>query len=183
MSFLGPSEEAVDFYHRLIKSGEGLEADSRLAQPSPPPVESKRWGTKQVEILSVQFVNENGEPKEVFQTGEYFEARISYVSRLEKEKPVFGVAIRTIYKLLIYGPNTLDAGLSEEIAPEGVVRFVIPRLPLLEGDYLFSTAVYDESLMTSYDHHEMMYHFQVPGSSGRDFGSVRIHSEWKIEGK
>jgi ABC-type polysaccharide/polyol phosphate transport system ATPase subunit len=183
MSFLGPSEEAVDFYHRLIKSGEGLEADSMLAQPSPPPVESKRWGTKQAEILSVQFVNENGEPKEVFQTGEYFEARISYVSRLEKEKPVFGVAIRTVYKLLIYGPNTLEAGLSEEIAPKGVVRFVIPRLPLLEGDYLFSTAVYDESLKTAYDHHEMMYHFQVPASRGRDFGSVRIHSEWKIEGE
>ena len=182
MSFLGPAEEAVAHYHQLIKSAEGLEADSRLPQQPPPPAEAKRWGTKQVEIKSVDFVDEEGRAKKNFISGGYFEAQISYISRLgREERPIFGVSMSTIYKLLIYGPNTLEAGLPRKIPPEGVVRFIVPHLPLLEGDYLFSAAVYDESLRTAYDHHEMMHHFRVIPSGSREIGSVRIRSEWKIE--
>jgi ABC-type polysaccharide/polyol phosphate transport system ATPase subunit len=181
MSFLGPAEEAVAHYHQIIKGGEGLEADSRISQP-PPPAEAKRWGTKLVEIKSVSFVDEQGRPQGNFNSGDYFEARIDYVSRLEDPAPpIFGIAISTIFRLLIYGPNTLEADFPQEIPSEGVVRFIIPRLPLLEGDYLFSAAVYDGSLQTAFDHHEMMYHFRVMPSGGRDFGSVRIESKWGID--
>jgi ABC-type polysaccharide/polyol phosphate transport system ATPase subunit len=178
MSFLGGAEEAVRHYRQLIKSGEGLETVKQDPLTAP---QGSRWGNKKLEILSVRFVDEMGKGKKAFHTGDYFEARISYHSRLEKDRPVFGVAFSTIYKLLIYGPNTLEAEIPEEIPSKGVVRFIIPSLSLLEGDYLFSAAAYDETLTQAFDHHEQMYHFRVLLAGQQEFGSVRIRSEWKIE--
>ena len=182
MSFLGKAEEAVGHYHKLIKGGEGLETDTRLPQKPAPKVETGRWGNKQLEIKTVDFVDAKGRPKGVFKTGDYFEARIAYASRLKDECPIFGVAINTMYKLLIYGPNTLETKLPEKIPNRGIVRFIIPKLPLLEGNYLFSAAAYDKTLKNAYDHHDRMYHFRVLPDRGDDFGSVRIRSEWEIEG-
>ncbi len=177
-SFLGGAEEAVRHYQRLIKSGEGLEKNRQESRPETKP---SRWGSKDVEILSVDFVDDTGKRKEDFLPGDYFEARIHYRSLLKKERPVFGVAVSTIYKLFIYGPNTLEADLPERIPDAGAVRFIIPRLPLMEGDYLFSAAVYDETLAHAYDHHEHMYHFRILPDKRREFGSVRIQSMWKLE--
>ena len=96
---------------------------------------------------------------------------------------VFGVAISTIYKLLIYGPNTLESPIDGEIADKGIIRFIVPSLPLIEGDYLFSAAAYDPLLKTAYDHHENMYHLRVLSKGKKEFGSVHIQSRWAVEGK
>ncbi len=181
ISFLGEAQEAVDHYRLLLKSGEGLDSDSRMPEPAPSEVESKRWGDKQVEITAVRFVGESGKEKISFQPGDYFEAQISFTSHQAQEVPVFGVAINTIYKLLIYGPNTLEEAGPDHFPQQGTVRFIIPSLPLYKGDYLFSAAVYDRTLETAYDHHDMMYHFRVDSSKVRDFGCVSIQSQWKIE--
>jgi ABC-type polysaccharide/polyol phosphate transport system ATPase subunit len=182
MAFLGPPKEAVDFYHRLLRRGEGLDADARLEKQAGPAAvsETRRWGNKKVLLTSVRFVDDRGQAKDAFYQGDYFEAQIAYVSHLEKTTPVLGVAIDTIYKLLIYGPNTLEASLSKKIGRRGVLRFIIPSLPLLEGDYLFSAAAYDWTLQTAYDHHQQMYHFRVLRRGGRTFGCVKIDCRWDI---
>jgi ABC-type polysaccharide/polyol phosphate transport system ATPase subunit len=182
-SFLGAADEAVDHYHQLLKTGEGLESDRRVEGPEAQPVEAKRWGDKQVEIKAVTFVDDTGKPKKIFRPGDYFEAQITYVSHLEAGVPVFGVAISTIFKLLIYGPNTLEARMPAVVPKKGVVRFTIPSLPLFRGDYLFSAAAYDERLIKAYDHHEMMYHFRVESEKEGGFGCVRIDSHWQVEGE
>lgn len=177
-SYLGGSEEAVRHYRHLIQSGEGLDRRRQEARPEP---DSSRWGSKEVEIESVDFVDEKGRTKKDFLPGDYFEARIRFRSSLKDQTPVFGVAVSTIYKLFIYGPNTLETEFPDNIPSSGVVRFIIPQLPLMEGDYLFSAAVYDETLSKAYDHHEQMYHFRILSDQRKEFGSVRIHSLWKLE--
>lgn len=117
MVFLGQPEEAVNFYLDLIKKGEGLEGIVRAPGETLEQVlasDARRWGNKQIEITRVEFVDEAGQPKEVFRTGDYFEARISYVNHGVEDQPVFGVAIYTIYRLLLYGPNTLDQKLGTQ---------------------------------------------------------------------
>jgi len=180
-SFLGPPEEAVKHYHHVITSREDAAIATGAEGQQAASIDSRRWGNRQVEITSVRFVDESGNAKHDFQTGDYFEAQISYLSRLKDRRPVFGVAISTVYKLLIYGPNTLEKELKGEFKEKGLVRFIIPKLPLFEGDYLFSAAAYDSSLSQAYDHHEMMYHFRVLGYGAREFGCVRIDSRWEIE--
>jgi ABC-type polysaccharide/polyol phosphate transport system ATPase subunit len=177
-SFLGGPEEGVRHYRQLLKEGTSLDAPRK----EPLPVsDSNRWGTKEVEILSVNFVDGEGREVREFTSGGPFEVRIRFRSRLKEGRPVFGVSLSTIYKLLIYGPNTLEADWPQRTPSSGVVRFTIPNLPLLEGDYLFSAAVYDETLAQAYDHHEHMYHFRVLPQAGREFGSVRIQSHWMLD--
>ena len=183
-SFLGKAEEAINHYLQLIKSGEGLEEDARRPEPGAVAAaeDSRRWGTRKVEIVGVDFVDEKGSRKNVFATGDYFEARLSYVSHEAGVKAVFGAAFNTIYKMLIYGPNTLESDFPDSLPERGTVRFIVPRLPLFEGDYLFSASVYDPGLSVAYDHHEMMYFFRVVSRGGRDFGCVRIDSRWDLAG-
>lgn len=180
-SFLGPTEEAVAHYQELIKGREGLEEDT-APKPAAIPYtdESQRWGNKLVELKDVHFVDETGMPKKFFRTGDYFEARIAYRSRLEGEAPVFGVALSTLQHLLIFGPNTLESAFPDPIPAEGTVRFIIPSLPFLEGEYLLSVSAYDRSLQTAYDHHEQMYYFRVMKHPEREFGTVRIGCRWEI---
>jgi ABC-type polysaccharide/polyol phosphate transport system ATPase subunit len=181
-SFLGGAEEAISHYLQLIKSREGLEEDARRPEPGAVAAaeDSRRWGNRKVEIVGVDFVDKEGNRKNVFATGEYFEARLTYVSHAAGVKAVFGAAFNTIYKMLIYGPNTLESDFPDSLPERGTVRFIVPRLPLFEGDYLFSASVYDPSLTVAYDHHEMMYFFRVISPGGRDFGCVRIDSRWEI---
>jgi ABC-type polysaccharide/polyol phosphate transport system ATPase subunit len=181
MSFLGSTEDAVNHYHQLIKSGEGLESEKGSETIEVSGHDSRRWGNKEVEIQSVRFVDENGRSKANFNTGDYFEVQFTYISHLQQGIPVFGTAINTIYKLLIYGPNTLETEPQRDLPRRGTVRFIIPSLPLFEGDYLFSVSAYDQTLSQAYDHHDMMYHFQVSSPERRDFGCVSINSRWEIE--
>jgi ABC-type polysaccharide/polyol phosphate transport system ATPase subunit len=110
LAFLGRPEEAINFYLDLIKKGEGLEnLGTQTFSPEQLVLnDARRWGNRQVEITRVEFVDEAGRPREVFRTGDYFEARISYINHGVDDCPVFGVAIYTIYRLLLYGPNTLE---------------------------------------------------------------------------
>ena len=192
-SFLGDAEEAVTHYRMLLASGEDLGSENAdrpapggaaaatAADSAAPPSDSRRWGNRRVEITSVRFLDENGQVKIAFRPGDYFEARLSYLSHLEEgaETPVFGVSVNTIFKLLLYGPNTLEGGFPGVFKKQGVVRFIIPQLPLFEGDYLFSAACYDQTLTHAYDHHEMIYHFKVLPGGVRQFGCVKIPSRWE----
>jgi len=180
-SFIGPPEEAINHYHNLIKGGEGIDEETMPPAQIQLPVDARRWGTKEFEITSVRFFDKQGNSKNIFYTGDYFEAQISYDSHLKEGTPVFGVGISTIYKLLIFGPNTLDVDFQGELPGKGKVKFIIPSLPLFEGDYLFSASAYDSTLKTAYDHHEMMYHFRVLSRGIKDFGCVRMDSHWEIE--
>ncbi|MBM3297249.1 MAG: ABC transporter ATP-binding protein [Candidatus Aminicenantes bacterium] len=189
LAYLGPAAEAVAHYRKFLLEGEGLDAVRSGRESSPALLQnSRRWGDRRVEITSVVFVGEDGLPRTSFRTGEYFEARLSYVSRLgpQEKRPVFGVALITAYQMLVYGPNTLEAeGISaapqDPLPSRGVVRFIVPSLPLFAGNYLFSASVYDPTLSIAHDHHDQMYGFHVDDSGAKEFGCVRIGCRWGIE--
>jgi len=198
-AFIGPVEEAVGRYRQIVQSGELLDGDIEAKREEggttgSSPTETKiaetaldpqgRWGNRKVEILSVSFVDGAGHPKKEFTFGERFEARIAFASKLGPgEKPVFGAAVATAYKMLIYGPNTLENGWPAEqaVPAKGIVKFIIPELPLFPGEYLFSAAVYDETLGIAFDHHELAYSFRVTGGPKGQFGTVKIKSSWELD--
>jgi lipopolysaccharide transport system ATP-binding protein len=199
--FVGKAAEAASRYRELLLGGESLDAAPESApddRPTPlPSGDSRRWGDRRVEITSVVFAGADGLPQTTFPSGGYFEARLSYVSKLGPgdPRPVFGAALSTVYRMLLYGPNTLEAemrsgadatrsgpaGLPDALPARGVVRFIIPSLPLFPGDYLFSASCYDPSLSVAHDHHDQMYRFRVDGGGPGAFGCVRMDSRWEVE--
>ena len=143
---------------------------------------NRRYGSREVEIVDVRLLDAQGEPTEVFQTGQPFAVRMCYRSHSHVTEPTFGIAIYHQNGLNLIGPNTKHSGFSTRDVPEkGAIDFIIDALPLLAGRYELSVAVYDHTLAHPYDHHERMYSFVVQSDKlGELFGSLYIPYRWQI---
>ncbi len=181
----GPSHEVVDKYLEWanIKNKTRLEGAQSHSQSGLE--ETHRWGTREVELTAVEFVDAEGRPGSVFDTGDSMLVRMHYRARQRVEKPVFGIAIHRIDNLLINGPNTKTSDYDIDwVEGEGVVQYLVPSLPLLEGTYRLSAAIYDHSCLHPYDHHDRMYMFTVqPRTVKERNGFLHIPCQWCIEPK
>ncbi len=140
-----------------------------------------RWGSGEAEITRVEFVNGCGEPTSEFKTGQAFAARIHYRAEQRVPSPMFGVAIHREDGLHVNGPNTVFSDQHiEAIEGDGVVEYVVPALLLLDGNYFFTAAIYDQAGIHAYDHHHMRYTFSVvPGGVKERYGAFYIPSRWE----
>jgi ABC-type polysaccharide/polyol phosphate transport system ATPase subunit len=144
--------------------------------------QTKRWGSGEIEITHVEFCNEHRESTTEFQTGQTFIARLHYRAYQCIESPVFGCAIYRADGVHINGPNT---DFSNYAIPwvntgEGIIDYVVTRLPLLAGNYFFSAVVYDKMRAHAFDHQHMQYPFSVlAGGVKERYGLVHIASHWE----
>jgi lipopolysaccharide transport system ATP-binding protein len=144
---------------------------------------SWRWGSREAEIGRVQLLDAGGQERRSFQTGEPFVVRIHFVAHQYIEKPQFGLALYHANGFHINGPNTVFSDLDiEAIEGEGWVDYTVDSLPLLEGTYLVSAALYDHEGQHAYDHHHQAYTFRVrPNPAIREeYGSFLIPSAWRL---
>jgi lipopolysaccharide transport system ATP-binding protein len=144
---------------------------------------SWRWGSREAEIVQVQLLNGSGQERRSFQTGDPFVVRIYFNAHCCIEKPQFGLALYHASGFHINGPNTVFSGLDiEAIEGRGWVEYRVDSLPLLEGTYLLSAALYDYDGQHAYDHHHQAYTFRVhPNPAIREeFGSFLIPSAWRL---
>ena len=160
--------------------------EEETVQPVEEPAEAasqppSRWGSGEVEITRVEFLDGRGNPCHTFRTGERMLARIHYLAHRRIERPVFGVAIYRDDGVHVNGPNTKTSDYPiDYIEGEGSIDYVVDSLPLLEGEYQFSAAVYDHSCTHPYDHHERMYSFEVRRGRVKDaYGIFYIPSRWE----
>jgi lipopolysaccharide transport system ATP-binding protein len=145
---------------------------------------SWRWGSREAEIVRVQFLDGEGKEMRTFKTGQPFVARMHYVAHERIDQPLFGVALHHANGFHISGPNTGLAGYRiEAIEGEGYIDHIIPSLPLLEGTYLFSASLYDKAGQHPYDYHHMAYTFRVAPSEEikERFGALYIPARWNLE--
>ena len=170
---LGDTHKAIDEYLNFVKTSKS-EGNVYLG---------KRWGTQEAEILNVKIMDKDGNKKEIFFTGEPLIIKMEYIAHKPIEKPSFGIAIHTRDGCLLSGPNTTETGFPiEKISGKGIVYYRINSLPLHEGVYTLTTAIYDFENKHPYDHHDRMYVFQVKGRDQKEKrGSFSIDGEWKIE--
>jgi ABC-type polysaccharide/polyol phosphate transport system ATPase subunit len=186
---MGPSGPVLEQYMtqvlerdgQALREGESAREIDHSRKDNGP---SWRWGTREAEIERVQFLDSQGRERRSFETCETFIARIYYVAHERIERPLFGVALHRADGFHINGPNT---GFSdypiESIEGDGYIEYVIPRLPLLEGTYLFSAAIYDDTAQHAYDHHHTAYTVRViqnPEIQER-YGTFHIPCHWRLE--
>ncbi len=190
---MGNSERVIDNYHKNMRAKEEkvLKIQPQKIKLQESPVEERtvpqkvespkdRWGSGEVEITEVRFFDKNGDEKYIFKTGESLVAGIKYSAKQRIEKPVFGVAIHRNDGTHITGPNTkFHNNVIESIEGEGIVEYIIDYLPLLNGTYLFTAAIYDFSCANAYDHHERRFTFKVEDDERKDYGTFFIPCTWK----
>jgi lipopolysaccharide transport system ATP-binding protein len=180
-------EEVLEKQHTKIKEQmtvkqEEKEQTSEVIKTQLKVEEKKpdRWGSGEIEITDVQFYNEKREKTYIFMTNDKLIAKISYFAKERIEKPVFGVAIYRNDGLHINGTNIkLHSIIINNVNGYGEIEYIIESLPLLEGTYLFSAAVYNYEITHAFDHHHERFRFQVDKSSIKDEGVFYLPCKWE----
>ncbi len=139
----------------------------------------RRWGTGDVRIVNVRFLNGRGREKRLFRTGDPLVVEMQYHAEAQIERPVFGLAIHRSDGVHVTGPNTQFSGsVVPALDSDGVVRYKIDRLPLLEGRYALSVAARDWDDTTIYDYHDRLYSFRVRAVDEK-YGMIALNGEWE----
>ena len=144
----------------------------------------RRWGSREVEIYAVRFIDDQGCERHIFETGKPFTARLYYRAHKRIERPVFGLAIHRADGLPLAGPNTLTSNFPiESVEGSGYVDYRVESLPLLEGSYDLSVSVYDHALAHPYDHQYRLHPFKVQSRTIHEvLGFVYIPCTWSLGG-
>jgi len=141
--------------------------------------DSRRWGSGEVQIVGVRLLDGDGREKQQFRVGESLTVEISYRAEKRVERPVFGLAVHKSDGTHITGPNTQFAGYEiPQVEGEGIIRYAVRSLPLLEGSYSVSVAAHNWQDTKTFDYHDQLYPFRVLSSEGEQYGIVTLKGEW-----
>lgn len=140
----------------------------------------KRWGSREVELNSVEMFNGSKTPCYLYKTGDKMTIEMLYKAYRPVYDPVFGVGIFRDDDTYCYGTNTHIENITiPRIEGEGKVRFCIDHLDLTEGKYLLDVAVHEKD-GTPYDYQTRAYSFEVM-SMIKDVGVYRPPHRWEFE--
>jgi len=182
----GPSREVVRSYLDVVNAAENErrggqpERDGRAGGP-----QTRRWGTREVEILDFELLDPSGNRLEAGATGDPLTIRVKYRARQEVRDPVFALGFYTEGGVNVSGPNTrFSRAVTGTIHGDGHVDYVMDRLVLMPGLWRLSIAVLDETMMHTYDQIEQVFEFHVqPGSSVERFGLADPKGRWRLSGE
>ncbi|MCI0396474.1 MAG: ABC transporter ATP-binding protein [Chloroflexi bacterium] len=144
----------------------------------------RRWGTGEIEITGVRFLNGAGEEQRLFQTGEAMTVEIAYTVHRPVAEPEFGLAIFRHDGVHLNGPNhrLAQVPVRTDRPGRGVIRYRIHSLPLLPALYRLTAAVHDGLRPHAYDFHEQAYTFRVvAGGNVETEGVVEMPATWEWE--
>lgn len=139
-----------------------------------------RWGTGEMEITNVQFLNEQGERCDDVKTGDGLIVAIDYIAHQPIHRPFFEVSIYREDGLLLSGPTQRAFGTStHKVQGRGTVRYGIDHLPLVPAGYKITVAVHDGLRVHAYDCHEQAYHFHVSAENNASPDAlINIPAHW-----
>ncbi len=150
------------------------------AEPPSPRGTEERWGSGEIRLLTVRFLDGAGQESFLHTSGNPATIEMTCQACQPVEDPVFGIAIYRNDNLWVYGTNTEIDGLPiERVTDRGVVRFHMPALHLVEGQYWLAAAVHARD-GTPYDYWQHCWAFSVY-SRVRDAGVYRPEHRWEID--
>jgi ABC-type polysaccharide/polyol phosphate transport system ATPase subunit len=136
-----------------------------------------RWGSREVEITDVAFLDRSGQPSFVFHSGDPISVRVKLRAAHPVEDFVFGVGLFNADGVCCYGTNTYLEELNpQRLSGEAEATFVIESLDLVEGTYKLDIAVHKIDGFP-YDYHRLLYTFRVK-SRIHDVGIYRPRHQW-----
>ena len=138
-----------------------------------------RWGSREVEITEVTLHGDDGAVSHVFQSGDPIEIRLKTRAHQPTRDFVFGIGLFNADGFCCYGTNTNIEELEPaQMSGDGVIRFRVPRLDLVEGTYKIDVAAHRLDGYP-YDYHRLLYTFRVK-SRTKDVGVYRPEHQWSF---
>jgi ABC-type polysaccharide/polyol phosphate transport system ATPase subunit len=138
-----------------------------------------RWGSREVEIVDVAFLDRAGEVAFVYHTGDSLSIRVKVRATHAVDDFVFGIGLFNADGVCCYGTNTyLEEMTSSDLVGDAEVTFAIDSLDLVEGTYKLDVAVHKRDGFP-YDYHRLLYTFRVK-SRTHDVGIYRPRHTWQF---
>jgi ABC-type polysaccharide/polyol phosphate transport system ATPase subunit len=119
---------------------------------------TREWGTGEVALCGVSFLDEAGAETTRFVSGGPVTARIAYENRGAVRELVFGYSISDASGRVVCGSNTQLAGMAADgFAPRGTLELRLPSAPLRDGVYAFSFSVHSPDHKVNYHRLDCAY--------------------------
>jgi len=136
-----------------------------------------RWGSREAEILAVEFARNDGTTSHVFESGEHVAIQMRVRAHRPLQDFVFGVGLFSADGVCCYGTNTdIEGAQPAEFSGDGQVTFIIESLCVVAGTYKIDVAVHRRNGVP-YDYHRQLYTIRVT-SKVNDIGLVRPPHRW-----
>lgn len=160
-----------------------VSAEGLSEEESPDIDKPKRWGGKQVEITSVNMLDESGTNTWVFKQGEGATIEVRYKLNESVEDLVFGIGILRLDGVCLHGTNTEIERIKVEVpenavGAEGVFRYKLKSLQMLAESYFLDVAAHRSDGLP-YDYHHQLYQFSVKSEVAYAGVYVPDH-EWEV---
>jgi len=140
-----------------------------------------RWGSREIEITSVDLLASDGAAGHVFHSGAPLSVRVRLRAPIAMDDFVLGIGIFNAEGVCCYGTNTdLEQLKAVRILGDAEATFSIERLDLVEGTYKLDVAVHKQDGYP-YDYHRLLYTFRVK-SRTKDVGIYRPPHRWSFSG-
>ena len=140
-----------------------------------------RWGSREVEIVGVELVGNEGRGQHVLQSGDSLEIQMQVRANQPVNDLVFGVGIFNAEGVCCYGTNTrIEGATGGAVTGTGEVRFAIDHLDLIDGTYKLDVAAHREN-GAPYDYHRLLYTIRV-SSRLKETGIFRPPHRWIFSG-
>lgn len=180
----GNSLAVVDAYKQEIFTNENLsliEQNRKVRDNLYAATKGKRWGNREVEIISLKLLDSENKERYNYRTGEKIIINIQYETHKSVERPVCGIAIIRSDGVRCYGTNNdIEKIEIDKLSDTGSVIITLKNLNLLDGQYYIDAAIHAKEGVT-YDYHSQLYPFNVT-SEKKDKGIFRLDNEWEFSG-
>jgi ABC-type polysaccharide/polyol phosphate transport system ATPase subunit len=190
----GTPKEVIQVYHNLLKTRSGtshgvLDRDvNSLPCSSQRPQIFKQWGTKDVEITGVTFLNDQGAPVDhikVIPNGR-LSIRIDFVAHKKVNNPVFGFSIQRDDGADVNRSNTRMSHFEIPfVEGKGTIAYCVDVLPLLPGKFFLTVGICDYDMFIPYSFWDKSLYFEVEkvGLGEEQFGILPLAGKWYLLGK
>ena len=185
----GDPRRVIDHYRQSIEESEERELidaqhELKITTPENVPVEDQnvkpqRWGSREVEITQVRLLNSKGEEHALFHSEEGLVIEAHYQTHEPTSDIVFGIALHRSDGLMIHGSNSaIEQVVVPKLTDSGIVRYVINRIGLLDGQFFIDVAVHRQDGYP-YDYLKCAREFVVR-SAFRQVGIVVPAHSWEF---
>ena len=175
--------KALESASRGHAGSDGQEGQNRQQEQPADPTSNMfqategRWGSREVEITDVSFLDRAGQPSFVFHSGDPIKVRVTLRAAHPVDDFVFGFGLFNADGVCCYGTNTyLEKMQPQRLSGEAEATFAVDSLELVEGTYKVDVAIHKIDGFP-YDYHRLLYTFRVK-SRIHDVGIYRPRHRW-----
>ncbi|HBI50450.1 MAG TPA: ABC transporter ATP-binding protein [Candidatus Moranbacteria bacterium] len=158
--------------------GKELEDEKERIEEEKKRLEEERKN-KVAEIINVEFLDKNGKEKNVFETGDSLDIKVSFEVHKKIEVLNLGVGLHSVFSGTVFGYNTQMDDFTIKKDTNYIILHLV-SMPLLKGEYFINATLYGDLSEDKYDFKPRCKNFQIftKGKIGKYSGTFFIEHGW-----